>query len=252
MNKPILPKFLITLIAASCVFFSFAVGFAQEAKNGSTVEEDLTELQSQARIYREAGLEKQRIGNLTEALGLYQKAIAIDPSYAVAYNDLGVVYEAMGSGDRALDNYLKALKIDPAYASVYTNLALYYENQRDLDKAAFYWDKRVGVGSLDDPWTQKAVNRLKDVRMALSKQPISDQREDEVLGLLKDVVEDKSTVDKDSKTLSQDHFKKAKDSFKQNDLATAVKEALDAQYLDQDNPEIEAFIEKTTLKALSK
>jgi hypothetical protein len=35
-------------------------------------------------------------------------------------------------------------------------------------------------------------------------------------------------------------------------MATAVQEALDAQYLDQDNPEIEAFIEKAELRALTR
>lgn len=252
MKKSILPKFLISLIATSCVIFSFGVLFAQEAKTEPTVEKDLTELQSQARTYRQAGLEKQSIGNLSEAVSLYQKAIAVDPNYAVVYNDLGVVYEAMGSLDRALESYLKSSKIDPNYAGVYTNLALFYENQRDLEKAAFYWNKRAQVGSNDDPWTQKAALRLKDVRMALSNQPISDQREEDVLGLMKDVALNKTSINKDEKSLSQIHFQKAKESFKKGDLATAIKEALDAQYLDQDNSEIEAFIEKTTLKALSK
>jgi len=254
MRKSILPKFLITFITSACFIFSFGVLFAQELKIESSVEKDLTELQSQARTYRAAGLEKQRIGNLVEAVGLYQKAIIVDPTYAVAYNDLGVVYEAMGSLDRALENYLKSLKIDPHYASVYTNLALFYENQRDLEKAAFYWNKRAQVGSLGDPWTQKAANRFKDVRLALSNQPISDQREEDVLGLMKDVTFNKPPINRVEKSQPQFqiHFQKAKDSFKKGDLATAIKEALNAQYLDQDNPEIEAFIEKTTLRALSK
>jgi len=252
MKKSILPKFLISLIATLCVIFSFGVLFAQETKIAPALEKDLTELQSQARTYRQIGLEKQSIGNLSEALSLYQKAIALDPSYAVVYNDLGVVYEAMGSLDQALESYLKSLKIDPNYASTYTNLALFYENQRDLEKAAFYWNKRAQIGSSDDPWTQKAVLRLKDVRMALSSQPIFDQREEDVLVLMQDVALDKKSTNKDEKFLSQVHFQKAKDSFKKGDLTTAIKEALDAQYLDQDNSEIEAFIEKTTLKNLSK
>lgn len=176
MDNHILPKFLITSIAILCVFCSGETFFAQRAMANPVVQESLEGLHLQARQYREAGLEKQRIGNLSEAMSLYQKAITVDPGYAVAYNDLGVIYEALGSPERAEESYLKSLKIDPAYSSVYTNLALFYENQRDLDKAAFYWDKRAQIGSLDDPWTQKAANRFKDIRM--SKQPISDQREE--------------------------------------------------------------------------
>lgn len=252
MKKSILPKFLISLIATLCVIFSFGVLLAQESRITPVSEKNLTELQLQARAYRQAGLEKQNMGNLSEALSLYQKAVAVDPSYAVVYNDLGVVYEVMGSLDRAQESYLKSLKIDPNYASVYTNLALFYENQRDLEKAAFYWDKRAQIGSSDDPWRQKAASRFKDIRLVLSNQPISDQREEDVLGLMQDVALNKTCINKDEKSLSQMHFQKAKDSFKKGDLATAIKEALDAQYLDQDNSEIEAFIEKTTLRALSK
>ncbi len=241
MDNHILPKFLITSIAALCVLCSGEALFAQENSDG---------LYLQARQYRQAGLEKQRVGNLAEAMSLYQKAITIDPGYAVAYNDLGVIYEAMGFPERAEESYLKSLKIDPAYPSVYTNLAFFYENQRDLDKAAFYWGKRAQIGSADDPWTQKAASRVKDIR--ISKQPISDQREQEVLGLMTDVAANKPLTNKDNKTLVQDHFQRAKDSFKRGDLAMAIKEALDAQNLDQDNPEIEAFIEKTELRALSR
>ncbi len=238
MDK-ILPKFLITLIATLCVFCHSEILFAQRAMVNPVAQENLDELHKQARKYREAGLENQRVGNLAEAMSLYQKAVTVAPDYAVAYNDLGVIYEAMGSPERAEESYLKTLKIDPAYSSVYTNLALFYENQHDLEKAAFYWGKRAQIGSPDDPWTQKASSRLKDIR--ISKQPVADQREQEVLGLMTD-----------NKTLAQDHFQRAKDSFKRGDLATAIKEAMDAQNLDKDNPEIGAFIEKAELRALSR
>ncbi|MDD5465707.1 MAG: tetratricopeptide repeat protein [Candidatus Omnitrophica bacterium] len=175
MNKDILPKFLIILIATLCVFSSGGTLFIQRAA-ANPAPEDADQLHLQAQEYRQAGLGKQRIGSLSEAMGLYQKAIAIDPGYAVAYNDLGVVYEAMGLPERAEESYLKSLKIDPGYSGAYSNLALFYENKGDLEKAALYWGKRAQIGSPDDPWTQKAARRFKDIRM--SKQPISEQREE--------------------------------------------------------------------------
>ncbi|MDD5107996.1 MAG: tetratricopeptide repeat protein [Candidatus Omnitrophica bacterium] len=252
MNKASLPKFLITAITIFCVFSCCQSVFAQMALFGSSSQENPDGVKLQAKDYRQLGLEKQHIGNLAEAMSLYQKAITLDPGYAVAYNDLGVVYEAMGDIKRAEESYLRALKIDPGYSSAYTNLALLYESQRDLEKAEFYWNKRVQIGSADDPWTQKAASRLKDIRLVLSKQPISDLREQEVLGLMKDVAVAKCAVNKDDKALARKHFQKAKESFKKGDLATAIKEALDAQYLDQNNSEIEAFIEKTEIRALSR
>jgi len=250
MKKHLLPKFVIATVTTLCVFFSQGQLFAQNKSAKPLVDNLASDLHEQAQRYREAGLEYQRIGNLAAAMSLYQKAIVVDPSYAVAYNDLGVIYEAQGNPQRAEESYLKAIRIDPNYLSAYTNLALCYENQRNLEKAAYYWAKRAGLGSLDDPWTQKAISRFKDIRLVLSSKPISDAQEEEVLGLMKDISVYKSTLNKNNRTLAQDHFLKAKQNYQKGDLAAAIKEALDAQYLDQDNPEIEAFIENTESRAL--
>ncbi len=244
-------KFIITIVVVSAVFCLANSLFAQEVADLADGDK-LSQLQEQARKYREAGFKNQDVGNLPLAMSLYQKAIALDPNYAVAYNDLGVVYEATGALSRAEESYLKALNIDPEYLSACTNLAIFYENKRDLQKAAFYWNKRAELGLVDDPWTQKAVSRLKDIRAVLSSRPNTDQREQDVLNMMKDIAVQKAVVSKDDQAKARDHFRKAKISYNKDDLATAIKEALDAQYLDQDNPEIEAFIDKTTSRALTR
>ena len=249
MDKHLPPKFIISVIAISSVFYFAGYAFAQ-GKAVAANKEDAGGMLEQAQLYRQEGFRLQGLGRLPEAMGFYQKAIVLDPSYGVPYNDLGIIYEAMGEADNAEENYLKSINVDPNYASAYANLALLYEGQRNLEKAAFYWDKRIKVGAPDDPWTHKAMSRLKDIRTALSNRPIADEREEEVLSLIQDVAEDKTEFNKDDQTLAQIHFKKAKQSFAHGDLATAIKEALDAQYLDQDNTEIEAFIEKTERRAL--
>lgn len=215
-------------------------------------QEELTQLQLEARAYRDQGLQYQRAGNLDAALTYYQKAIELDPMYAVAYNDLGIVYDAQGQMDRAEESYLKAIKIDPAYLSACTNLALLYEGKRDFTKAAFYWEKRVALGSSDDPWTEKARRRLEDIRMVSAKTTLKDAREQEVVDLLNDVVNKKAILKKDDLALAKEHFKKAKKSYDRQDYPTAIKEALDAQQLDPGNKEIESFIDKARLRALSK
>ncbi len=213
-------------------------------------EENLTALQEQARMYRSQGLEMQDTGNVDTAMSLYQKAIELDPAHAVAYNDLGIIYEAKGLIDLAEENYLKSISIDPMYLSTYSNLALLYENKRELERSAFYWEKRVQLGSLNDAWKEKARQRLADIRSVLSKRPVEDAREQEVIALMKDVAVYKSRLRTDSKALSQEYFEKAKQSYNKGDFATAIKEALDAQYLDPANEEIEKFIEKVQTRAL--
>ncbi len=251
MNKHILPISLIALVAISSVFCADLL-FAQEEIVNPRVNKDPYTLQTQARQYREEGLKYQKMGNLSEAKGWYQKAIILDPNYVPAYNDLGVIYEAEGSLDRAEENYLMAVKIDPTYSSAYTNLAIFYGNKHNPEKAEFYWAKRTGLGSPDDPWTQEAVNRLKKIRPDLYSRPSANRREEGLLVPAKDITENNSTLNKDEKALGRDHFQKAKQSFDAGDFTTAIKEAQDAQQLDQDNKEIEAFIEKVVLRALSR
>lgn len=228
-------------------FFILASAFPLFAQ-----EEGLSELQKQARTYRQEGFRLQGIGNLDGALSLYQKAIEIDPTYAVVYNDIGVIYEAKGFTEQAEESYLKAIKIDPHYLSAYSNLALLYESKRDLEKAYFYWEKRVKLGSADEPWTQKARQRLEDIKLALGKIEVSQPRKQEVIGLIKDVVNEKNILRHDNKALTNKHFEKAKRSYNKGDYAQAIKEALDGQQLDPSNKEIEEFIEKVQLRALSK
>ncbi len=215
-------------------------------------EQNLTELQKQARLYRTQGMQFQNLGKLDSALSFYQKAIQLDPAYAAAYNDLGVIYEAMGHDDRAEQSYLQALRINPNFLSAYSNLALFYENKRDLKQAAANWKKRVELGMPDDPWTQKAKQRYLDICSVISKRPIQDMREQEIVELLNDVTIEKELLKKDNIALARDKLIKAKRNYKKGDEVLALKLAIDAEQLDPDNDDIEAFIDKVQTRLLSK
>lgn len=214
-------------------------------------EENLTEFQIDARAYRAQGLEAQRIGDLDRAMTLYQKAIELDPAYAVAYNDLGIIYEANGFLDRAEASYLKATKVDPGFLSAYSNLASVYETKRDLKKAAIYWRKRAELGDPDDLWTQKAQDRLNDINLVLGN-PIEDMRERDVVDLMNVVELNKQALRKDNKTLAKDKLRRAQVFYQKGDEVSALKTAIDAGQLDEDNDEITAFIEKIQSRLLSK
>ena len=222
------------------------------AKKKQKELESLTQLQLEARAYRDQGLKYQQIGNIDAALRFYQKAIELDSLYAVAYNDLGVIYEAKGETDRAEESYLSAIKIDPSYLSACTNLALFYENKREFNKAAIYWGKRAALGSPEDPWTEKAKKRLEDIRLVSARTPLRDNREQEVVEFLKEVANKKTLLKKDDKALAREHFSKAKKSYDKQDYPTAIKEALDAQQLDPDYLEIQNFIDKAQVRALTR
>ena len=72
---------------------------------------------------------------MTESINFYNKAIALDPSYAEAYNNLGTVLYEKEDHKKALKAYNKAIKIYPKYAEAYYNQALLYKKMRKYNKS---------------------------------------------------------------------------------------------------------------------
>lgn len=226
-------------------------------------KENLNSIQKEARLYRSQGVALQRVNDLDSAMAFYQKAVELDPVYAVAYNDLGVIYEAKGWIDRAESSYIKAINIDPAYLSPYSNLALLYENKHELHQAAFFWQKRAELGSPNDPWTQRARSRLEDINLVLGQRPDVSSREQEILELMQEVSanlsvlkkeEDKpyKKVQQDNQEMSRDYFNKAKQSYEKGDHIVALKQATEAQQLDPSNKNVNTFVEELQRRLLSK
>jgi tetratricopeptide (TPR) repeat protein len=237
-------KIIVTQVILICFLSLPGLFFAQESTD--SVKSDLKE---QARLYRSQGLALQGIGNIDEALSLYQKAVQLDPHFIVAYNDMGILYEAKGMPKEAEKCYLKAIELEPGYLSSYSNLALLYESQRNFEKAARYWQKRIDLGSADDPWTEKAKERLDDLFLILGNRP-QDVRERQVAGFMRDVAGQKQFRKVDRETSAQEYFTNAQLLYKKGKKLEALKEALRAQQLDPGNSDIEAFVEKVQRRLL--
>ena len=117
-------------------------------------------LREEAVAYRVQGYEAQERGDKAEALALFQKAIALDPSYPAPYNDLGIVREEQGNLKEAEKMYRQALDRNPNYLEAHANLAMLYERMEDKEKAIYHWFKRYQLGDEHDPWTKRAEERL--------------------------------------------------------------------------------------------
>ncbi len=218
------------------------------AISGNSIDEAYS---AEAKSYRAQGLQAQERGDLSLALKFYQKAVELDPNYAVAYNDLGIVYETGGDTSRAEESYLQSIKLQPDYLSPYSNLALVYENKRDFKTAAFYWKKRAELGSSSDPWTNKAKARYEAIHLTHGESSIN-TREQDIISLTREASLKKSLLKKDNKELSKDYFEKAKADFQKGNDLEARKEALNASQLDPANDEINEFIEKLQKRLLSR
>lgn len=149
-----IPKVFIPIELACLVFIS------NPQVHGATLHDD-------ALVHRAQGYEAQQRGDRVAALEHYRKAVAMDPTYAVPLNDIGILLEEDGRFEEAERAYLQAIAVSPYYLGPYTNLALLYERMGQKEKAAYYWMKRTQLGTADDPWTQRAQERLQALGVAL-------------------------------------------------------------------------------------
>lgn len=267
-------KFLPFYLTACLLFFS-ASGFC--AQSG------LTEMQKQARLYRDKGCKLQQEDKIEEAFSYYQKAILLDPGYAIPCNDVGIILEAMGQPEQAKQMYLKAIEIDQNYPNSYSNLALLYEEQKDYANAILYWIKRATLGDPQDPWAEMARRRVEDIariypeaycnipeqykeNLRQQEQKRLKQEEEKRLreekkqkdkqlaeqkpqqALSKDTTLDSQKID--NKTRALNHLVLAKKSFSKGDYVAALKEATVAEYFDSSNEEISAFVDAVRKKLL--
>jgi serine/threonine protein kinase/Tfp pilus assembly protein PilF len=82
----------------------------------------------------------------------YEKAIKLDPNYALAFFGLGNVYEAyyvhMGKKEdleSMLNNYMQAYKINPELAEANVGLGWAYFHKEDMDKAYQFFKKAFEI-----------------------------------------------------------------------------------------------------------
>jgi tetratricopeptide (TPR) repeat protein len=113
------------------------------------------------RIFNTAGYGFDHNASYTQALELYQKALAIreqilgvnHPTTATSYNNLAGVYDSLGNYNQALELYQKALAINeqtlgedhPDTASSYNNLAYVYRTLGNYDQALELYNKALAI-----------------------------------------------------------------------------------------------------------
>lgn len=74
-------------------------------------------------------------GKKAEALGVYAKALTINPNSAPIYANLGSFYAEQKNWQQALDYYQQAVILDPSLAGVYRSLAQVWEELGDTNQA---------------------------------------------------------------------------------------------------------------------
>ena len=114
-----------------------------------------------ASLYHEGGWGHGHLGNYSQALEWYQKALVIEekvlgkehPATAATYNNIAWVYDGQGDYPKALEWYQKALAIKekvlgkehPDTAATYNNIACVYDEQGNYPKALELNQKALAI-----------------------------------------------------------------------------------------------------------
>jgi tetratricopeptide (TPR) repeat protein len=99
--------------------------------------------QDLAAAYNNRGLAYDGKGDHDGAIADYDKAIQLNPAYAIAFDNRGYTYEEKGDHDRAIADYDVAIRLDPKKASDYDDRGLAYEAKGDHDRAIADYDKSI-------------------------------------------------------------------------------------------------------------
>jgi tetratricopeptide (TPR) repeat protein len=91
--------------------------------------------QQTAKYFDRSGLAKERSGDYQGAIADYNRAIELNPKYAVAYDDRASAKGLAGDNDGALADCNKAIELNPRYALAYANRGGAKGEKGDLDGA---------------------------------------------------------------------------------------------------------------------
>jgi len=75
------------------------------------------------------------IGNHKQAIGDFDRAIAINPTYANAYNNRGIAYGGLGNYKQAIGDFDRAIAINPTRADAYNNRGAAYDKLGNHNQA---------------------------------------------------------------------------------------------------------------------
>jgi tetratricopeptide (TPR) repeat protein len=85
------------------------------------------------------------------------KAIEINPKYAMAYYNRGIPHSNKGQYDKAIADYTKAIELNPKYAGAYVNRGYVFNKIGQKEKACSDWKRACQLGDCSF-WT---INKIR-------------------------------------------------------------------------------------------
>ena len=99
-------------------------------------------------------------GEYDQAIACFDKALAIEPSFAEAYCNRGTAYYEKGQYDPAISDFSRAIEINPDSAEAYYNRAVAYYHKKQYDKARRDVQEAQSLGHQVGPDLLKALQEV--------------------------------------------------------------------------------------------
>ncbi len=152
-NLKVAAWLLVGTMAISTVFSS-QVSLA--AQSDATQNQAKTNLNSIDAIgHYQQGLKSASLGELQEAIGKFDRAIAINPQYFQAYIERGNVKDAIHDYPGAIADYTSAISIDPQAAPAYYNRGTVLSQSGKHEAAIVDYKKAIAI---DPQYPQAHLN----------------------------------------------------------------------------------------------
>lgn len=91
---------------------------------------------------------------------LYRRATEIDPGYVLAFFDLGNVLDELDRPEESIAAYTQAVSLAPQYADAHYNLALAFERKGQFRPALRHWRAYIRLDK-SGPWAEHARSQIR-------------------------------------------------------------------------------------------
>lgn len=117
----------------------------QIEKAGQISRAMLSEFPKSLVVMNVLGIALQRLGKLSEAVGIFDKAIELKPDVVETWINRGIALKELGRVDDAVASYDKAIELKPDHAEVHFNRANLLKDIGDLDKAVSAYERAITI-----------------------------------------------------------------------------------------------------------
>jgi len=136
-----------------------------KASLGSELISRAIAVQPGVAVYHANRAEAQRmLGQLEQAAGGFETALALQPCYPAALNNLGLCLQALGRTEAAIARLREALRIQPGFAMAHNNLAMALHSQGRKAEALEHLRRCLEL----DPTLAEAHSNLGQLLLELS------------------------------------------------------------------------------------